>query len=390
MKAEEEEDEDPTGWTLAFDHKGRQYFWHRRTRPYGLGDSRNCHTEDDGDEEEEKEEEEETSSRWPRSSSALAVAYSCFSRCVPFLRWQASAARHHCWYGPVLQSSSRSSSTLAVAFPRLVWLVPSRAVFFPVVVRPRMLCIMAGMDPKNTFRRAFWYFYVGLLGSCDRFSSCSPCCWFYRWRYISRCAPLGCLRPKMSVIMAGMDHRTVWRFTGAVLGEGLLHARWCAMSGVMVQTVQKIVWRFHRCSPSSRSSSSPSWRRGFPYGSDCSAHHRDTTVQFLDKEMTCPLVCHTSAQVQTSWARRLTCPLLCQAGALVQTCRIRLTCPLLCHTGALVQHRRKQWRFRCCSSSTRIRTCPSWCNDRRWSRRADNCGVAAVAVVGPSVATAVC
>ena len=23
---------DPTGWTLAYDHKGRQYFWHRRTR----------------------------------------------------------------------------------------------------------------------------------------------------------------------------------------------------------------------------------------------------------------------------------------------------------------------------------------------------------------------
>ena len=61
-------------------------------------------------------------------------------------------------------------------------------------------------------------------------------------------------------------------------------------------------------------------------------------------------------------------------------CMSCMTCPLLCHTGALVQHRRKQWRFRCCSSSTRIRTCPSWCNDRRWSRRADNCGVAAVAV----------
>ena len=29
--------------------------------------------------------------------------------------------------------------------------------------------------------------------------------------------------------MAGMDHRTVWRFTGVVLGQGLLHARWCAM-----------------------------------------------------------------------------------------------------------------------------------------------------------------
>ena len=45
-------------------------------------------------------------------------------------------------------------------------------------------------------------------------------------------------------------------------------------------------------------------------------------LQFLDKEITCPLVCHTGAQVQTSWTRRLTCPLLCQAGALVQTCRI--------------------------------------------------------------------
>ena len=99
-------------------------------------------------------------------------------------------------------------------------------------------------------------------------------------------------------------------------------------------------------------------RRGaefVPYGSDFSADHRDTTVQFLDKEMTCPLVSHTGAQVQT--------------------CRIRLTPPLLCHTGALVQHRRKQWRFRCCSSLTWMRTCPSWCNDRCWSRRAENCGV---------------
>ena len=61
----------------------------------------------------------------------------------------------------------------------------------------------------------------------------------------------------MSVIMAGMDHMTVWRFTGAVLGQGLLHARWCAMSGVMVQTVQKTVWRFHRCCSSSRSSTLP-------------------------------------------------------------------------------------------------------------------------------------
>ena len=44
-------------------------------------------------------------------------------------------------------------------------------------------------------------------------------------------------------MMAGMDHKRVtWRFTGADLGQGLLHARWCAVSGVMVQTVQKTVW----------------------------------------------------------------------------------------------------------------------------------------------------
>ena len=60
----------------------------------------------------------------------------------------------------------------------------------------------------------------------------------------------------MPVFMAGMDHRTVWRFTGAVLGQGFLHARCCATCGVMVQTVQYTVWRFRSCS-SSRSSTLP-------------------------------------------------------------------------------------------------------------------------------------
>ena len=60
----------------------------------------------------------------------------------------------------------------------------------------------------------------------------------------------------MPVIMAGMDRRTVWRFTGAVLGQGFLHARCCATSGVLVQTVQYTVWRFRSCS-SSRSSTLP-------------------------------------------------------------------------------------------------------------------------------------
>ena len=61
-----------------------------------------------------------------------------------------------------------------------------------------------------------------------------------------------CLTPQMPVILAGLDHRTVWRFTGAVLGQGFLHARCCATS-VLVQTVLYTVWRFRSCS-SSRSS----------------------------------------------------------------------------------------------------------------------------------------
>ena len=40
---------------------------------------------------------------------------------------------------------------MAVACSRLVLLVAFRAVFLPVVDRPRMLRIMAGMDPKDCF-----------------------------------------------------------------------------------------------------------------------------------------------------------------------------------------------------------------------------------------------
>ena len=83
----------------------------------------------------------------------------------------------------------------------------------------------------------------------------------------------------MPVIIAGMDHRTVlWRFTGAVLGQGLLYARWCAVSGVMVQTVQKTVWRFYRCSSSSRSSTFFRYAEAVPLGPDYSADYRDFTV----------------------------------------------------------------------------------------------------------------
>ena len=70
------------------------------------------------DEEKEKEEEEETSSRsllsWPRSLSTTAVVCPwlvllswCFSRCIPFVCRQDSAARQHGRYGPELQYSRR-------------------------------------------------------------------------------------------------------------------------------------------------------------------------------------------------------------------------------------------------------------------------------------------
>ena len=36
---------------------------------------------------------------------------------------------------------------------------------------------------------------------------------------LARCSSW-CLRPQMPVIMAGLDHRTVWCFTGAVLEQG--------------------------------------------------------------------------------------------------------------------------------------------------------------------------
>ena len=58
----------------------------------------------------------------------------------------------------------------------------------------------------------------------------------------------------MPVIMAGLDHRTVWRCTGAVLGQGFLHACCCATC-VLLQTMSYTVWCFRSCS-SSRSSMS--------------------------------------------------------------------------------------------------------------------------------------
>ena len=104
------------------------------------------------------------------------------------------------------------------------------------------------------------------------------------------------------------------RATGAVLGQGFLHRRCCATSGVLVQTVLYTVWRFRSCS-SSRSSISCCGTEAYPHGLavqqtiefvqllrymwSTSLLYRLCSfpggLQFLDTPMTCPLLLTTGA-----------------------------------------------------------------------------------------------
>ena len=115
--------------------------------------------EEEGEEEEEEEEEEASSSNLflLASSSSPAVAYAGLVLLVPFLRsfpfvWrQAQAAKLHGWYGQDGQFHC-SPSFPAVAGGSCLFCT-SRCVSFPVV-RPKMPCIMAGMDQKYSYVRA--------------------------------------------------------------------------------------------------------------------------------------------------------------------------------------------------------------------------------------------
>ena len=164
----------------------------------------------------------------------------------------------------------------------------------PVVLKPMMPCIMAGMDQRDSYLVRVWLWHVQCL---------------FRWCFcISSCIPPVVLKPMTPRIMAGMDQRDSylvrvwqwhvqcwvflvflhfalcsllclqaqdarlhgrhgpqdrWRFTGAVLGQGFLHARCCATCGATVQTVQYTVWRFRSCS-SSRSSHPRRGAEAFP------------------------------------------------------------------------------------------------------------------------------
>ena len=93
MQAMLEEVRDPDGWNQATGSDGVQFFWHRRTRR--------------SVEEEEKEEEETTSSHSSPSTGRLAS-----------------------WPVWTRKTSSRSSSSTAVAWSRLVVLVTIHLVRF--------------------------------------------------------------------------------------------------------------------------------------------------------------------------------------------------------------------------------------------------------------------
>ena len=57
-----------------------------------------------------------------------------------------------------------------------------------------------------------------------------------------------CLQAQVARLHGRHGPQDSWSLTGAVLGLGFLHARCCAMCGVLVQTVQ--YWRFRSCSSS--------------------------------------------------------------------------------------------------------------------------------------------
>ena len=177
----------------------------------------------------------------------------------------------------------------------------------------------------------------------------------------------------MPVIMAGMDHKTVtWRFTGAVLGQGLLHAHWCAMSGVMVQTVQKTVWRFHKCSSSSWSSS--------PFSCAVAVPHGPFIQQIIEISLSfvfggrCPcLQVHFSVVVlrQILWSRLFVGPFSSPVNTVadVPDCAVVLAIPVVVNDRcAGFRLCRISWRSRsyCSSSSSTSLSC----RKRRssWSR----------------------
>ena len=146
-----------------------------------------------------------------------------------------------------------------------------RVMFPSGVVRPKMLRIMAGMVQKDSCSGMarlvsrlvllmtvhFVLCFVPSLQARDarhhgRYGPVGLVCWFFTMS-LALCSLL-CLQAQDARLHGRHGPQDSWSFTGAVLGQGFLHARCCATCGVLVQTVQ--YWRF-RCCSSSRSLTLP-------------------------------------------------------------------------------------------------------------------------------------
>ena len=179
-----EEEEDPSGWSVAPSASGRPFFWHRISRrsvwklPPGASVRR-------------RKRKKRRKRRTPRSPRPLLRAR---ARC-----------RQRQWH--------------VSGFPCDV---SPRAVFPSVDGRPKMLDVVAGVEQKNSYvllfsapRTVFPSLSSGPRCSASwpvwtrRISACARLGLLVFDDVFSRCAPLGCLKPKMPVIMAGVDHRTV-------------------------------------------------------------------------------------------------------------------------------------------------------------------------------------
>ena len=142
-----------------------------------------------------------------------------------------------------------------------------RVMFPSGVVWPKMLRIMAGMVQKDScsgMARLVLLLTVHLvlcflpsLQARDawhhgQYGPEGLVCWFFTM-LLALCSLL-CLQAQDARLHGRHGPQDSWSLTGAVLGQGFLHARCCATCGVLVQTVQ--YWQFRSCS-SSRSSSLP-------------------------------------------------------------------------------------------------------------------------------------
>ena len=69
---------------------------------------------------------------------------------VPFGFWQARDAQHHGWYGPEVLLQFVDNPVSGMCRVGFTGFYAPRVMFPSGGARPRMLCVMAGMDQKDS------------------------------------------------------------------------------------------------------------------------------------------------------------------------------------------------------------------------------------------------